>query len=1055
MTEYSAANEVDKVLAEQRDESDARSIINEVEKVNVLEGKFRYRWIWELLQNAKDEAGDGVDIELELTDQYFAFSHNGKPFGARNLLALLRRTSTKPLNGSAGNTGKFGTGFVTTHVLNRVVRIDGLYENQAGRRLFTLTIDRRSTQLDDMKKSIADGITKVKEIDSSPSDSSATSINRFFYQLKDSSRIVAEEGVRQLISNLPFTMLVNRQIRSLKVKQNNKHQTFSASTPRNLSKQLHYQGWDNEDGKSDGLLVFKSGELIIASPAISFNGDYWLSPIKDAARLYKDFPLIGTEDFYIPVIVQHSKFNPTELRDGVRTKISTESEEQDDHIAMTNRECLKSFVELFPLYLKELVEFKVNGLHVLAESGTPDNVNTLYSREWYEQFVQSPLRVALSDHDLVRTVSGKFISLSKAKFPHAETSLVEEMHGLMSWWLPDSCPDKESYGDWVRIVNQDVSNWPQGIVLTVEDLVKDITERYRLGAFIINEDSVKWLQSLISFLEKSGLERLGLQYPIYPNIDGELVVQTKIFHNPGISDRFFAISNGIGRRLEKEILRKSFQAQYVEKFDVRSFLNGMNIEIGTIGQKIEGVQDLQIKSIIELCCTFKPARAERRERWYELLHELIPNLASKKVEVVFEEDYQWEPAEKAALKFVSLSIQRSESLTLFSDKYFNADVLLACKWLNRFYDFVFRNEENRAAALQYKIVPTQDGLFKIYDESLTREDDHKKFDVTVKNLFRDFANKGDPRVFLIHQEIDSPELRYASLDRLSRVIDDLFNDRDAEDKVCEGGKYHELFLILKEFLEKRDDIDSNEYFPIFTKKQPILYVKAFGGSSFSRLLKLGKTVDELEKLDKIILSADDIQKLDLAVAKLGSAQLLIDKAQEMIDYAEAIRWRQVVGKAAEEAFLEAIGEAEPQFLNPDNPDYGRDFVIKLEGKQYSIELKSAVEGRENVRMSMLQGESAVQESNAYALCVVSRTSMQLTNKEDFIKNSRFVIDIGTQIGDKIVRWKRGIENLEVAEGVTVELDSKLGGVLIAKSIWSKGLTFDQFVSYLRAFFATK
>src|SRR5687768_6289278 len=124
------------------------------------------------------------------------------------------------------------------------------------------------------------------------------------------------------------------------------------------------------------------------------------------------------------------------------------------------------------------------------------------------------------------------------------------------------------------------------------------------------------------------MERLGHDLPIYPNMDGELVIQSKIFHNPGLNDRFFLISNGLGRRLEKEILPRNFKATFVEKFDSKAFLNGMNTEIGNIGEKIEKIQEAQIVSIMNLCCTFKPAKAERREQWFELIHELMPSLAS-------------------------------------------------------------------------------------------------------------------------------------------------------------------------------------------------------------------------------------------------------------------------------------------------------------------------------------------------------------------------------------------------------------------------------------------
>src|SRR4051812_12462 len=53
------------------------------------------RWIWELLQNAKDVIANDGKIEINLTDLAVEFSHNGSPFQHSNLLAILSQRSTK------------------------------------------------------------------------------------------------------------------------------------------------------------------------------------------------------------------------------------------------------------------------------------------------------------------------------------------------------------------------------------------------------------------------------------------------------------------------------------------------------------------------------------------------------------------------------------------------------------------------------------------------------------------------------------------------------------------------------------------------------------------------------------------------------------------------------------------------------------------------------------------------------------------------------------------------------------------------------------------------
>ncbi len=55
------------------------------------------RWIWELLQNAKDSAcgQDKVKVEINITDDFVEFKHSGKPFTISDLQRLIHQTSQK------------------------------------------------------------------------------------------------------------------------------------------------------------------------------------------------------------------------------------------------------------------------------------------------------------------------------------------------------------------------------------------------------------------------------------------------------------------------------------------------------------------------------------------------------------------------------------------------------------------------------------------------------------------------------------------------------------------------------------------------------------------------------------------------------------------------------------------------------------------------------------------------------------------------------------------------------------------------------------------------
>ncbi|HEY4846231.1 MAG TPA: hypothetical protein VIH87_00135, partial [Methylocella sp.] len=78
------------------------------------------RWPFELLQNAHDpgpRAGSKfVDVNFNAAGAAFIFQHNGRPFTGDDLAALLSGGSNKEYDDSADTTGRYGTGFLVTHV---------------------------------------------------------------------------------------------------------------------------------------------------------------------------------------------------------------------------------------------------------------------------------------------------------------------------------------------------------------------------------------------------------------------------------------------------------------------------------------------------------------------------------------------------------------------------------------------------------------------------------------------------------------------------------------------------------------------------------------------------------------------------------------------------------------------------------------------------------------------------------------------------------------------------------------------------------------------------
>ena len=98
-----------------------------------------YRWIWELIQNAKDVVNTSGMVDMIINfdegNRTVEFKHNGKLFSTENIVFLIEQVSTKDRTitneKNKKTTGKFGTGFLTTHLLSEKVRVSG-YLQDAG-----------------------------------------------------------------------------------------------------------------------------------------------------------------------------------------------------------------------------------------------------------------------------------------------------------------------------------------------------------------------------------------------------------------------------------------------------------------------------------------------------------------------------------------------------------------------------------------------------------------------------------------------------------------------------------------------------------------------------------------------------------------------------------------------------------------------------------------------------------------------------------------------------------------------------------------------------------
>ena len=128
---------------------------------DINKNKNRRRWVWELLQNASDCYEDKpVDVCINSTETSVTFMHSGKCFSKENLIDLFTQISAKRTNEE--KTGKFGTGFISTHLLATKVRIKGAYESYDNKlRELNILLDRSSQDYNELRDSISTALDNI------------------------------------------------------------------------------------------------------------------------------------------------------------------------------------------------------------------------------------------------------------------------------------------------------------------------------------------------------------------------------------------------------------------------------------------------------------------------------------------------------------------------------------------------------------------------------------------------------------------------------------------------------------------------------------------------------------------------------------------------------------------------------------------------------------------------------------------------------------------------------------------------------------------------------
>jgi hypothetical protein len=545
------------------------------------------RWVWELLQNAKDvHRGDGVKIQISEIKKdgkdYLVFQHDGLPFTADNIRFLIEQISSKDRDkdedGKRKETGKFGTGFLTTHMLSEKVKVTGVAkEDGLDYRKFSFILDRSGFELDEIISAVENSKGQIEDMDTLPPyiDYKETDFNTTFTYLlgDDLSRQVTNQGIADLNINLPYTLCFVNEINSVSLKS--RAITYQVTNEEIIDEGLHLKLMAvttikaGEIPQNLNFAILSRGLTSIAIPVERREDSINIISISPSVpRIFCDFPLIGTENFPFPTIINNPNFNPTDPRDGIFLTDSTRANRLVDE----NKRILEDSVELYFDLLNHAITNDWGNIHLLARLGylrEPIKSNT--SEVWYEREVQNPIRQKLANSNIVRNAEGDLCSILNEKgekyvwFPSGGTKEMREIiWDLADLWFPHVLPQKEHVEFWAQTI------WSECGKLTLSQFAAFVEQFGSLSKFtesLKETDPIEWLNLFYELLSMDNNQFVTIMdaKSIVPDQNGALVKKSQLSKQSNeIPELFKDILSLFGSDIRSKLVNENISLDFEE-----------------------------------------------------------------------------------------------------------------------------------------------------------------------------------------------------------------------------------------------------------------------------------------------------------------------------------------------------------------------------------------------------------------------------------------------------------------------------------------------------------
>ncbi len=523
------------------------------------------RWIWELVQNAKDVVNSTGKIKIQVNfdeeKQILEFSHNGAPFTLKHLIYLMEQVSTKDRSSgesSSKKTGKFGTGFLTTHLLSTKVLVSGILLEDSTPQSFEALLDRSGKTKEELLSAINNTDAQLK---SSLTDAilyAEDNYNTSFkYQLDQRGLQVAKQGLEDMDVSIPYVLSLIPEIECITVQPQGKRYYVEKITDLSLEGGKVYRvasqlGYTK---KNTYIFVLTKNDVSILLPIYNENEMPACDKIPESLpKLFCDFPLIGTHDFSFPVVINSARFNPTEPRDGI---FLTDTE---DELIEENKKIMREAIQLYKDFSDYTVEKQWKKIFNVSNTREVVKKDWL-SFEWVKENVLNECREAIKYTTLVDTHIGvreSLYDIFKEQQISIPNSREKEVRNTI-WKLANEIdyeflPLHEEIHEWYAAL------WSECRNLSAKDLVEHISNFKNidtLSSKLKSQSPVSFLSDLYNLIATQDellLEIKNDRIAIIPNQNGDFCFYSQVYLDKNIENEYKNIITLLGEDIRSSLI---------------------------------------------------------------------------------------------------------------------------------------------------------------------------------------------------------------------------------------------------------------------------------------------------------------------------------------------------------------------------------------------------------------------------------------------------------------------------------------------------------------------